>query len=957
MAQKNIVRPKLRRSIYIGLGGTGTDAIKIVKDYFLATTSHVPTMIKFLAVDTNQPELSRKGFESSEQLALVLSRPQAIFNNQQAQYKGWIPDKNLENIQGIGNTGAGQVRSNGAFVLAVKEAAGAGQSFSSKLAAVRDNLVNANAIQDDSDYDLLATTKIDVHLCFSICGGTGSGMFIEIAKIIKSVIPNSNLIGYALSNSFYDNVGVHWNVKSNAYASLVELDYCMHAHKREYQNSLYEKVLEKPFDALMYIDNKTYTRNETEEEYNYEREEVLSNIAYAMVLSAGNLGDDANSIIDNLKGAILSGGYDIDCKNGKKSAWVSSLGVSEIFCRKNSSQDLFSHNLAIQELTSFKDGSTVNAAMTAKLWIQEFKINEGGPDDPDDHDELIDRMIDPNLYQQISAANSIKVDDNGTVNDSLFMQNSPIKFSSLESHLATFTEGIIDDLNRHVLNILFPSQGKTTCGLSYLMTVLNTFSQSIAGYRERLEKEISERESDIEKTRDDELTSAQQLKEELRKSSFRRSQQTITVLKNSIRAGRLKIFKLECAIKRRQMAIKVYSALETKITADYISEIHRLKNVLDEVVNTLNKEVGKFEIPERIEKKSTSIDVSSEISSLPESQIGDMKINDWNDFYKKTKKPTIKDLADKNDWKEFVLEYVRDLYPKEAAQPIVKILKLFEERGTLGNRLRDVLNRARPLMDISTYGKEEEIRPTEFVIVSLPNAEGEDTKFIRDAFDSEYHGDNQIQYVSIKDSNRIIVYRQLGVIPPFYIKGIATGKNGIFDPYSCEQAYISLRANENNYSPFTKKSYEDAVNKGGHSLDTFLGAISESDSFEMWIAGFILKLITRDKDNNYRFVSDEGKLDMDDPELKSYIILGKSRTEAYNNFANLKDSIKKELAKQQSQLLSNPDVKAIYDNLFDGTNVALVNYRKNYSLVTDEEFGEERNQMEKELNYLKTKNR
>lgn len=956
MPQHVIVKPKLRRSIYIGLGGTGTDVIKIVKDYFLATTSHVPTMIKFLAVDTNQPELSRKGFESFEQLEFVLSKPQQTYNDKPAHY-AWIPEKNLENIQGIGNTGAGQVRSNGAFVLAVKEAAGAGKSFSAKLAAVRDKLVNANAIQEDSDYDLLATTKIDVHLCFSICGGTGSGMFLEVAKLIKSVIPNSNLIGYAVSNSFYDNVGVHWNVKSNAYASLVELDYCMHAHKREYQNSLYEPVFEKPFDALMYIDNKTYTRNETEEEYNYERDEVLSNIAYAMVLSAGSLGDDANSIIDNLKGATLSGGYDIECKNGKKSAWVSSLGVSEMFCRKDSSKDLFSHNLAIQELTSLKDGSSVNAATTAKLWIQEFKINEGGPDDPDDHDELIDRMIDPNLYQQISAANSIKVDDNGTVNDSLFRQNSPVRFSTLDSRQLTFTEGIKDDLNKHVLNLLFPPQGSTTCGLSYLMTVLNTFSQSIAAYRERLEKEISERESEISGINDTEASNVEQLRKELQKSSFRRSQQTISILKNSIRAGRLKIFKLECAIKRRQMAIKVYSALETKISADYIAEIVRFKNVLDEVVNSLNSEVGKFEIPEKIEKKSTSVDVSSEISNLPESQIGDMKISDWNDFYKKTRKPTIKELADKNDWKEFVLDYVKELYPKEAAQPIIKILKIFEERGTLNNRLKDVLNRARPLMDISTYGKEDEIKPTEFVIISLPDADSEETKFIRDAFDSEYHGDNKIQYVSIKDSNRLVVYRQLGVIPPYYIKGIAIGKNGINNPYSCEQAYISLRSNENNYSPFTKKSYEDAVIKGGHTLDTFLGAISESDSFEMWIAGFILKLITRDKDNNYRFVSDEGELDMDDPELKSYIILGKSRSEAYKSFENLKDSVKKTLAKEQSELLSDPEIKASYDKLFEGNNVALVNYKNIYSLVTDEEFKNERIQMEKEFNYLKTKNK
>lgn len=401
------------------------------------------------------------------------------------------------------------------------------------------------------------------------------------------------------------------------------------------------------------------------------------------------------------------------------------------------------------------------------------------------------------------------------------------------------------------------------------------------------------------------------------------------------------------------MAIKVYSALETKISADYLAEIYRLKNVLDEVVNTLNSEVGKFEIPEKIEKKSTSVDVSSEISNLPESQIGDMKISDWRDFYQKTRKPTIKELADKNDWKEFILEYVKDLYPNESAQPIVKILKLFEERGTLKNRVRDVLNRARPLMDITTYGKEEEIKPTEFVIISLPNSDGEETKFIRDAFDSEYHGDNQIQYVSIKDSNRIVVYRQLGVIPPYYIKGIATGKNGVYNKYSCEQAFVALKSNENNYSPFTKRSYEEAVYKGGHTLDTFLGAISESDSFEMWIAGFILKLITKDRNGNYRFVSTQGVYDMDD--RRSYIVLSNVRSEAYNMFEALADSVKRELSATQTALLENPEVRTIYDNIFDGTDDSINNFIDNYSLISDEEYGLERNQIRKEITYLRTR--
>lgn len=948
MPQNDIIKPKLRRSIYIGLGGTGTDAIKIVKEYFIDTCGHVPSMIKFLAIDTNQAELSKKGFTNNEQMAIVLAKPKPIYENDPKRYS-WIPEKNIENIQGIGNRGAGQVRSNGAFALAVKENSGSEDNLTNKLLKLRDNLVKVTS--NDADYDLQPSTVIDVHLCFSLCGGTGSGMFLEVAKIIKKVIQNSNLIGYAMSNSFYDNVGVHWNVKSNAYASMLELDYCMHAHRREYEYSVYEPVKEKPFDALMYIDNKTYTRNETEEEYTYEREQVLSNIGYAMILSAGNLGDDANSIVDNLKGATLSGGYDVDCKNGKKSAWVSSLGVSELCCRSNSSQDLFSHKLAIQELTKLKDGNPTNAATTAKQWIAEFKINEGGPEDPNDHDELIDKMIAPDLYLYTNNANSIKVDDSGTVNESAFLSTSPVKFQSLDTQLNTFIEGIIDKLNAHVMELLFPSQGIQTYGLSYLQSVLTTFNQSIAGYRQRLEEEITEYESKISDGEAKEEVSVNKLQAEV--NSRWRSQNTITLHKNSIRNIRLQRYKFECEVKRRKMAIKVYSSLEIKIVSDYLHEISRLKNVLDNIVNTLNSEVGKFEIPEKVDKRSTSVDVTSEIAQLKESKVGDEKFNDWSDFYRNTKKVTLKELADKSDWREYVLKYVEDLYPVKSAQPIVKIMKRFEEKGILGSRLRDVLNRARPLMDVSSYGNIQ-LRPTEFVIVSLPNAEGNETKFIRDAFDNEYQGPNEIQYVSIKDSNRIIVYKQLGVIPPYYIKGISSGKNADFDSLSCEDAYKELREAKDNYSPFTKRSYEIAVLKGGHTLDTFLGAISETDCFEMWINGFILGLITRDNNQNYRFISREGELDLDD--LESYINLGASRIEAYSKFENLKDTVKREFSQRQTEMLAEPATRIKYDEFFEASNLPLHKYKDELSLILDaNEYRDQRPIMERELNYIKSK--
>lgn len=944
-------KPKLRRSIYIGLGGTGSDAIEVVKNYFMATTKRIPAMIKFLAIDTNQQELARKGFDSSEQLPLMLSKPKAVYNNNIQKYS-WIPKKNVENLQGIGSNGAGQIRSNGAFILAVKESAGQESSFSETLSSIRDRLVSITA--EDPDYDLLSTPKIDVHLCFSLCGGTGSGMFLEIAKLIKKVIPNSNLIGYALSNSFYDNVGVHHNVKSNAYAALVELDYCMHAHRLDYENSDYEIVSEKPFDAVMYIDKSTYTRNETETEYKYDRDEVLSSIGYAMVLSAGNLGDDAKSIIDNLNGVINSGGYDIDCRNGKKSAWISSLGVSEIYCKKNSSLDLFSHNLAIQELGLLKEGSTAGAEETAKEWIKQLKINEGGPDDPGDHDELINRMISPAKIQLIGNPNSIIVDDNGTVNDSMFIRNIPIKEEELEKTVKIETEKTKNELFGLINKILFPSQGQKTCGLSHLESILNTIVNSgIEKYRKRLNLEITSYQNEIEKINNDELSSVQTLRNQLQHLPILRNQNIINISKNSIKQGRCDKLKKEKEIQRREMAIKLYDAIEEKIK-EYTNAITRLQNVLQDAITSLSEEVGKFVIPEKLEERSTSVDVSSLISELPESHINDCCIKDWNDFRLHTQKPTLSELADMKDWKEFVLDYVKLLYPIQSSQPIIKIMKLLQEKQVLNHRIKDILNRARPLMDISSYGKEEELKPTEFVIVSLPDAADAETKFIRDAFNAEYKGPNAIQFVSLKDSNRIVVYRQLGVIPPYYIKGISSGKNGVINPFSCEEAFNSLRNGSDNYSPFTKITYEKAVKNGGHTLDSLLGAISESDIMEMWVTGFVLGLISRDQFGCYRIKSDEGEIDMDDELLKSYISLGKTRKEAYMAFENLKESIKKEFSRDLTESLRDHKARIAFDEFLKSDD-AMTRYKKEFSLISDEEYQNEKYELQKELNYIKAR--
>ncbi len=83
---------------------------------------------------------------------------------------------------------------------------------------------------DSSDNDFIS----NVFICGSLCGFTGSGMFIDLAYLIKNIInqnqnKNFNVFGMFALSSFFDGVMGNQRIKSNCYASLTELDYFMNS--------------------------------------------------------------------------------------------------------------------------------------------------------------------------------------------------------------------------------------------------------------------------------------------------------------------------------------------------------------------------------------------------------------------------------------------------------------------------------------------------------------------------------------------------------------------------------------------------------------------------------------------------------------------------------------------------------------------------------------------------------
>lgn len=255
---------KIKRCLYIGLGGTGIKTILQTKKKFIDTYGEVPPMIGFLGIDTDGGEYSNKllsvrgeeiELDRNEQLQLFA--PVAVdFYRNYRMFFSWIPQTNVSAISMLRGLGAGCVRSNGRFAFTVNKTRVA-STINAKMA----DIYNAS-ICNDHNYELFntLTTKTEVHIVFSLCGGTGSGIFLNMAYLLKEINPSLEIYGYAVLPGVFKALPACAHVIPNAYGALIDLDYLMRHEmcnkpiELKYIGETYN-ITSKPFSNIFLIDN------------------------------------------------------------------------------------------------------------------------------------------------------------------------------------------------------------------------------------------------------------------------------------------------------------------------------------------------------------------------------------------------------------------------------------------------------------------------------------------------------------------------------------------------------------------------------------------------------------------------------------------------------------------------------------------------------------------------------
>lgn len=340
---------KIKRTICIGLGGTGRDVLmrirRLIVDRY-RDLSNLP-VVSFVHIDTDKDATGavslRTGniyqgvdlrFQEAEQVNATMTATQvnnlieglkqfSSNPNQDNPYKHialWFPPQLLQNIKAI-DQGAKGIRPVGrlAFFHNYQKIKNAIESAEQRTRGHEEALLK--------NFDLNVESGLNIFVVGSLCGGTGSGTFIDMAYSLKSTYPGVQIIGYlVISPELYGNTP---NMCANTYAALMELDYYSRpgtqfeaCYDQRYLTIVQEK--RPPFDYTYLVSKETEQGN-----YTIDKQRKLCNvIAHKVALDfSGELAPVVKGMRDNFTQHMLQE----DDHPRPNSQWYLTFGLAAIY--------------------------------------------------------------------------------------------------------------------------------------------------------------------------------------------------------------------------------------------------------------------------------------------------------------------------------------------------------------------------------------------------------------------------------------------------------------------------------------------------------------------------------------------------------------------------------------------------------------------------------------------------
>jgi len=814
---------KLKRSLYIGLGGTGIKALLKTKKMFIDNYGEVPPMIQFLGFDTDKGVYEKKEKQVTDEVYLTKAEQCDIsvpgspidYYNSNTRELNWLQSPNDKMIRNL-DKGAGQVRTNGrlAFVYNVKNIETSIDTAYSKASSYQ--------IVDNPTY-APADGNVEIHIIFSIGGGTGCGTFLDVAYLIRKMYGKSvNLFGYAvLPKVFREMVPTGpamMRVMPNAYGALQDLDYLMHLSQKDepvtfnwISNSFSAddfKRCQTPFDMVYAIDNMNGVG------VKYENVDNLADvISLALVAASGEIGTTNNSIFDNVIHTMDEGTLNI---NNKK-AWVASVGTSDIVFKGSEVAGVYARKVMLRmidrALNSGRDGNSL-----ATNWIDENKIRE-------DHgeDQVIDALCSnkPKLSLDISDPKDPAPEVN-TYCDSVLAEAR----KSAEKVKNELVKEKPENLRKSVSEYLRSGDYCVSTTKDFIANVKDQINIFI-GEMEAEKADFESKSASLKQKMD---IAVKSLKEEANKNMLKRSKKRVEEYsEDSVNTSRNYVVN-EIEIIRRLYAVQFFNAMIKELDSQE-STVNLISDLMIALKSTTQSALNKITASGR----STTMEID-----LADSIVRSLSVDDetliFNDFYEYLGEGGLESIKTSEDLEQALNAYGRERpecneWNNKTVSEVINTLSDEEFKEVC----RRAVEKAQPLLKIDGRGKkvpngltlDQAIAHSYFICVEdRANNRFKKSKDFQESIKST----QRIEFVSTGLKDRVIFYRQDFVVPGFAISGIDEWKR------EYDSSNVSCHYNELIHKRMVKENY---------SLEP---SDIDSELLALWVKGLILGLIKYDRE-------------------------------------------------------------------------------------------------------------
>lgn len=911
---------KIKRCLYVGLGGTGMNALLHTKKMFIETYGEVPPMIAFLGVDTDsdayKKELPSKygpvSLAPNEQTPIQVEDAQAAYTTSQRHF-GWVHPDNVFALTSM-TRGAGQIRTNGRFALIC--------NFEHLTNKVRDAVgrITSASIKTNPKYDADFVGDVEVHMVFSLSGGTGAGTFINMAYIIRQALGKCKLTGYAVLPDVFETMSQYGmdRVKPNTYGSIVDLDYFMHLNGTEGLQFDYvissQDIKNRPFSAFFFIDNK----NKGGDTYS-NVDQLAEMISLALVTSSGELSGSVDSVTDNVEKSIMNG----DGMVGNKRAWVSGMGTCEILFRGQDMSEINALKNA-QRIIQRMVSSCLDSNMIVNNWIDspEVNIRENGGSD---NDNVIDFLLPKNPKFQLED-----IDDDQAAEASVnaYIGTVRPRDEEVQSKVIELKNRVFKELHKLIVKSI-----NQECGVGLAKDVIECLESQVNLFLNEMNQEKEQLTEAQPRLENAVKTCSVDLKDYSER--FFKKKSTVENLRQDVCDAGMALAVNMRELKRRDGAITFFSALLIKIGEEKL-KINNIENKLKSVNTSITNKISALQNNvSRSHSASFEIDLAKQTINTIGINDEEIQIVDFINSLPYTEKFYEIDTKQTGEIEKYLLKYTSALptAKKWANTTIDDVMKKMnvENPDELNRILRMALTKASPLISINTRG-EVGYRVAHFTYVGVPM----NSTLLSDNHRLEsLAGGEKINFTRLGMNDRVIIYNQIGVVPAYFI--------GPLENY--RQKYI----NSTIFSHFDFNLYNRMMRE-----NFALEPVKEDGSkdIELWVRGFVFGLIKNENGKYYVKNKKTGKA-----LLNYWVELATYRNDAFNAFVSDIFTLRPQFNEYITAWQKNQGQDAIKQLRTD----VKANYREKYSQLfmdNDELFARGNEQiaelMEKELRFVET---